>query len=112
MILIIGIFLLTALLGLYLASFLFRNKNTPKGLVFIHGPLAVTGLILLIFYTALHIHMAFFSWFAIGFFVLAAAFGLTMIFRDITGKSVPKWLVFLHASFALLGVIFLIFTLV
>jgi hypothetical protein len=48
---ILGLFAGAALLGMYLISFVLRSKETPKGLVLLHGLFAATSLVLLIFYT-------------------------------------------------------------
>jgi len=98
-------FALAAILGLYLLSFVLRNKNTPKGIAFIHGPVASVGLILLIIYAFFHSPSPIVS---IVLFVLAALGGLMLIYRDLTGKSVPKWLAIGHGLIAVTGFIFLI----
>lgn len=101
-------FLVAALLGFYLISFILQNKETPKGIVFIHGPLAVIGLILLLFYALLYNPTA---WVSIIIFLLAAALGFTMIYRDLTGKTLPKWLAISHGVIAFLGFAFLLYIL-
>jgi hypothetical protein len=98
-------FILAALLGLYLLTFVLENKNTPKGMAFTHGPLAVIGLVILIIYAFSH-HPA--PIVSIVLFILAAMGGLMLIYRDITGRSVPKWMAMGHGFIALLGLIFLI----
>lgn len=98
-------FILAALLGLYLLTFVLENKNTPKGIAFTHGPLAVIGLVILIIYAFSH-HPA--PIVSIVLFILAAMGGLILIYRDITGQSVPKWMAMGHGFIALLGLIFLI----
>lgn len=98
--------LLAALLGLYLLSFLLQNKNTPKGIAFIHGPLAATGLIILIIYACLYKPAPLLS---IVLFVLAALGGVMLISRDILGKSVPIWMALGHGLTALIGFGFLIY---
>lgn len=98
-------FALAAILGLYLLSFVLQNKNTPKGIAFIHGPVAVVGLILLIIYAFFNSPSPIVS---IVLFVLAAMGGLMLIYRDLTGKSVPKWLAIGHGLIAVAAFIFLI----
>src|SRR5476649_2450341 len=85
--------LLAALLGLYLLSFILQNKNTPKGVAFTHGPLAATGLIILIIYALLYKPAPIIS---IVLFILAALGGIMLISRDILGKNIPKWLAIGH----------------
>ena|SRR3990167_9787586 len=98
-------FAFAAILGLYLISFVLRNKNTPKGIAFIHGPVASIGLILLIIYAFFHSPSPIVS---IILFILAALGGIMLIYRDLTGKSVPKWLAIGHGLTAVVGFIFLI----
>lgn len=98
-------FALAALLGFYLLSFILQNKNTPKGVAFTHGPLAAIGLIILIIYAIFHTPSPFVS---IILFVLAALGGIMLIYRDITGKTIPKWLAIGHGLTAVAGFVFLI----
>src|SRR4051794_39891985 len=98
-------FALAALLGLYLLSFVLQNKETPKGIAFTHGPLAATGLIILIIYAIFNQPSPIIS---IILFVLAALGGIMLIYRDIMGKSVPKWMAIGHGLTAVVGFIFLI----
>lgn len=99
------LFATAALLGFYLLSFVVQNKDTPKGIAFIHGPLAAAGLIVLIIYALYHTPSPIFS---IVVFVIAALGGLVMIYRDLTGKTVPKWLAILHGITAIIGFVLLI----
>lgn len=98
--------ILAALLGVYLLSFILQNKNTPKGVALTHGPLAATGLIILIIYALLYKPAPIIS---IGFFILAALGGIILFSRDILGKSLPKWLALGHGITALIGFGFLVF---
>src|SRR5437016_176609 len=105
LILAIIMFGLAAVLGFYLLSFILQNKNTPKGVAFTHGPLAGFALILLIIYALLH-HPA--PLISIILFVLAALGGVMLIYRDLTGKSLPKWMAVGHGLTAVAGFIILI----
>lgn len=101
----ITIFSMTAILGLYLLSLVLRDKETPKMVAFIHGLFAVTGLILLIAYyngneTGPLVSTIVFS--------IAALGGLILIYKDLTGNKVPKWLGILHGLTAVTGFIFLL----
>lgn len=99
-------FVLAAMLGMILISYILRNKSTPKGLAFIHGPIAAIGIVLLIIYSVMHYERA--PVVSVLLFVIAAILGFLLIFRDITGKSIPKSLAIFHALFALAGFGFLI----
>lgn len=104
----IGFFALAVILGMILISYVLTNRNTPKGIAFTHGPIAAVGIILLIGYAFFH-HPS--PWISIILFILAAFGGFLLIYRDITGKSVPKWLAILHGLTAITGfVLLLIFT--
>lgn len=99
------LFAMAALLGLYLLSYVWQNKNTPKGVAFTHGPLAATGLILLIIYALLYQPAPLIS---ILIFILAAAIGVILIYRDLMGKLLPKWLAITHGLVAIIGFICLL----
>lgn len=98
-------FILAACLGLYLFSYVVQKKETPKAIAFIHGPLAATGLVLLILY---------FCWYnpkpvaALIVFLLAALGGLVLILRDIMGKSLPWWMALGHGLVGAAGIALLI----
>ncbi|MFC5271366.1 hypothetical protein [Adhaeribacter terreus] len=101
----IGFFALAALLGMYLLSFVLQGKETPKAIVFTHGPLAAIGLVLLIIYALKGGPSPTES---IVLFVLAALGGTYMFFRDISGKPFPKFLAVGHGLLAVAGFIFLL----
>jgi hypothetical protein len=101
----IGFFALAALLGMYLLSFVLQGKETPKTIVFTHGPMAVIGLVLLIIYAVKGGPNPTES---LVLFILAAIGGLYMISRDLTGKPIPKFLAVGHGLLAVAGFIFLL----
>ncbi len=103
--LIITLFALGALVGMYLLALVLQKKETPKFVSFIHGGLVVTSLILLIFYSCTHKPSPIESIVA---FVIAAVGGLTLIIRDVTGRSLPRWLAIGHGLIAVTGFIFLL----
>lgn len=99
------LFALAAVLGLVLITKVFKEEETPKAVVLSHGAAAAVGLVLLI--------IAYMnqggSWLMTSLlvFVVAALGGFVLFGRDITDKSVPKWLAVVHAlaavtAFALL----------
>ncbi|MDQ3072397.1 MAG: hypothetical protein M3Q97_03915 [Bacteroidota bacterium] len=93
------IFAIAALMGLYLLTYILRNKVTPKAIALIHGPLGLIGLIILIIYAAGNDsdenHIV-----SIILFTAAAAGGLVLITKDILNMSVPKWLAIMHGLIA------------
>src|SRR4051812_27211783 len=102
--LIIALFALGALIGMYLLSLVLQKKETPKFVAVIHGLFVAVALILLIVYSSNHPGIVE----SIVLFVLAALGGLVLFMRDITGKSLPKWLALGHGLIAVAGFIFLL----
>lgn len=100
----IAFFALAAILGMILLSYVLREKETPKGVVFTHGPLAAIGLILLIIYTVNQPGPVE----SIVLFTIAALGGVVMLVKDLSGKKIPKWLGVLHGLLAVSGFIFLL----
>lgn len=97
------IFVIVALLGAYLLTYILLNKNTPKGLAMAHGFFAFIGLVLL-FIASFRYRFVFYS-FIILFF--AAVGGIILFLRDMLGKSLPKYLAISHGLLAILGLIVL-----
>lgn len=94
---------LAALIGAAMLSYLLRGKRIPKGMAFVHGPLAVGGIILLIIYAlddAAHDR----AWESVLLFAAAATGGLALFIKDLTGKKLPVWLAILHGLLALSGI--------
>lgn len=96
----IFIFALAALLGLYLLSFVLRKKDTPKGVAFTHGPLGAIGIVILLIYSVLYTPKPIVS---LIIFIIAALGGFVLIYRDLTGKTLPRWLAITHGSIAVIG---------
>ncbi|MGV3588438.1 MAG: hypothetical protein ACO1OF_15645 [Adhaeribacter sp.] len=101
----IGFFALAALFGLYLLTFVLKGRETPKAVVFTHGPFAATGLILLIIYISRGGPGPVES---LVLFILAALGGIYMLFRDLNGRHIPKILAIGHGLLAVTGFIFLL----
>lgn len=102
---IIVVFSVAAILGITLLSFVLRNKETPKALVFLHGPVAAIGLILLIYFvvtTGANLVMS------IVLFVIAVLGGIILVSRDFMGKPIPKWLAVVHGLIAVTGFLYLL----
>lgn len=100
------LFLLIAIIGgIYLLSLILRKQWPSQKVAAIHGLVAVTGVLLLMTY----------SWFAevkpmlsIIFLVGAVLGGLTMLYRSLSGQTVPKWLALGHGMAAIIGVVSLV----
>jgi hypothetical protein len=101
----IGFFALAALLGMYLLTLVLRGKETPKAIVFSHGTMAVIGVVLLVIYI---IRGGPDPWESLVLFVLAAAGGLYMVSRDLTGRPIPKVLAIGHGLLAVCGFVLLL----
>lgn len=98
-------FFLATLVGIYLLRLALLDKHMPKGLTFIHGPLGIMGLIMLLIYSIYNKPPLL----SLLLLFIASAIGVVIVFRDITGKTLPNWLAILHGLLAILGVILLYF---
>lgn len=103
--LIIGLFALGALIGMYLLALVLQKKETPKSVALIHGLFVAAALVLLIIYNVEHGPGLVES---IVLFVVAALGGFVLFMRDLTGKAIPKWLAVGHGLTAVAGFIFLL----
>lgn len=93
---------------MFLLTFVLKGKETPKAVVFTHGPLAAIGLVLLLIYV---LRDGPGPWESLTLFVLAAVGGVFMVYRDLTGRPIPKGLAVGHGLLAVAGfVLLLIFT--
>lgn len=101
----LGFFVLATVLGLYLLTFVLTNKETPKGIVIIHGFFALIGITLLIIYPFFYNPSPVTS---LVLFILAAIGGLILIYQDLTRKTFPVWLAFGHGLIAIIGFLLLV----
>lgn len=99
----IALFSLAAILGIVLISYVLTDKATPKGLAFIHGPIAALGIIFLIIYS-IYVTPAPIE--SLILFIIAAIGGFVLIYRDLTGQSI-KWLAPIHGLIAVIAFVFL-----
>lgn len=102
----IGLFILAAVIGIYLLSLILRKKETRKGLVFIHGPLAGLALVIVIVNSIMTENTKLIG--PIFVFVMAALGGGVLVYKDLTGHRPPAWLGILHGLIAVTGLIYLI----
>jgi hypothetical protein len=103
--LIAGLFAAAALAGVYLITLVLTHKETPKAITLIHGLFAATALVLLAIYTFRERPAPVES---LVLFVLAASGGFVLVYKDFTGRKIPKWLAVVHGLTAVTGFIFLI----
>lgn len=107
LILAVVLFLVAALFGLYILTYILKNNPTPKGAVFTHGPIAATALVLMIIYAAMgHADTRLIT--SIVLFILAALGGLTMFVIDMKNKPIPKMIAVIHPIVAVIALLTLI----
>lgn len=102
---IIGLFALGAIIGIYLLTLILQSKETPKAAVFVHGFFVVIALVMLIVYTTNNSPGPIES---LVLLVIAATGGLVLVYRDLTGSKIPKWLAVVHGLAAVAGFGFLL----
>lgn len=100
----IGLIAAAALGGGYLLSLVLRGKQPPTAVPYIHGLLAVSGVVVLIVYSLKNPGAIA----SVVIFAIAAIGGLLMLYKNIKGEKFPKWLPVVHGVIALIGFIFLI----
>lgn len=101
----VACFAFAAVIGLYLISFILKGVNPAINFAFLHGALAVTGLVLLIVHC---VKQTGDFTLPLVFFIGAAIGGLVMISMHLMGKKIPKWLALGHGSIAVIGFIALL----
>ena len=101
------LFLIGAIFGIIVWTAIFRNRPTPKPVVYIHGLIVVIAfIVLLIFAATAAAGSAPLT--AIILFAIAAVGGLILFSTDMAKKTIPRWLAILHPIIAVLGVVALI----
>lgn len=100
------LFALAAVLGLILITKVFRNDETPKPVVYLHGLAAAAALVLLIIaYVNLGDSLIITS---LLIFIIAALGGFIMFGKDYMGQAIPKWLAAVHAIAAVTAFVILL----
>lgn len=102
----IVLFALAAVLGLVLITKVFKEEETPKPVVYSHGAAAAIGLVLLIFAYMNQGDSLMMT--SLLIFIVAALGGFVLFGRDITDRSIPKWLSVVHALAAVTGFVLLL----
>lgn len=97
-------FACAALLGVYLLSYVLINKETPKGAAIMHGFFAVMGVTILVIFSLIYSPYPLVS---LVLFIIAALGGLVLIYRDLSGKTLPKWMAIGHGSVAVVALVIL-----
>ena len=94
----IALFALAAVAGLTILISWLKKKNVSRAVVYTHGLLAATALVLLAVFS--YNNPDNFPKFSLIFFIIAALGGLYMFARDMKGKSSPMAIAGLHALLA------------
>ena len=103
----IAFFALAAVAGLTILVSWLNKKNAPRMVVYTHGLLAATALVLLAVFSFNQPDN--FPKYSLILFVIAALGGFYMFARDMRGKSSPMGLAGLHALLAIAGFVMLLF---
>ena len=102
----IALFVLAATLGATILITWLRKKNAPKAVVYSHGLLAVSGLLVLLYYA--FTHPAAYPKLAIGLFIAAALGGIYMFLTSGSDKAKPIPIAGLNALLAVSGLVTLL----
>jgi len=102
------VFAVAAVVGLTMAMAVFQGRFPPVASAVVHGVLAATGLLLLLYGVLVRGAIGAPRW-ALGLFLLAALGGLGLAFGfHARRRTVPKGYVLGHASLAVVGVLILL----
>lgn len=99
----IGIFLVAALVGVYMASRIFKGALPPWAAVILHGVLAASGLLVLLYALFTGVSNTLLLAGA-GLLVVAALGGFLMVTFQLRKALPPKAIVVVHALAAVVGV--------
>lgn len=103
----IALFLLAAVFGLYMAARIFGGATPPWAAVIMHGLLAASGLVVLLY--ALYSGMQGMAlMIGAGLLVIAALGGFFMVTFQLRKAPPPKAVVVIHALAAVAGVVCLL----
>jgi hypothetical protein len=102
----IALFALSAALGLTILIKWLTKKDAPKGVIYSHGLVAATALVIIITYAIQNPDN--FPKISIVLFVISAIGGFYMFFNDLKKKASPLAIAFIHALLALSGFVTLI----
>jgi hypothetical protein len=95
------------IIGSIMASYGFQKKHIPKGLAVLHGIFIGLGFILLLIFafttTKQHKH-----WDSIIILLIAASGGIYLFINDLKKHFFKIWIMVVHASVGLFGIIWII----
>ncbi|HNP96940.1 MAG TPA: hypothetical protein PKJ63_14975 [Cyclobacteriaceae bacterium] len=102
----IGLFALSAVLGLAILLKWLSKNDAPKGVVYSHGAVAATALVLLVIYALQHPDA--FPQVSILLFAIAALGGFYLFFTNLKSGARPLGVAFIHAAIAVGGFLILL----
>jgi len=100
------LFVIAAVFGLIVLLSVLKTKPTPKTAVILHGLFAVSGLLLLVIFSASTIGPV--PTASLIFFILAGLLGIILLVNDLATKKVPKFWAVVHPILAAAGLFLLI----
>lgn len=101
------VFALAAVGGLVLLRLHVKHDDAPLGLAALHGLLAATGLVLLLWFV-LQNGASGLLWASVALFVVAALGGFVLITKHLRGESLPNGLMYGHGGAAVVAFILLL----
>jgi len=103
----IGLFALSAILGLTILIKWLTKKEASKAVIWSHGLVAATALVILLVYALQN--RGNYPQLSLILFIVAALIGFYMFFRDLNKKNSPLSIAFIHALLAVGGFVMLLF---
>ena len=97
---VIAILGMGAIVGMYMLTLILKDQRPPRAASVIHGIFVAIGLGLLIWYCMGNEPGPSGS---VAILLIAALGGIVLVYKDITGKVIPKWLAVLHGLAAVMG---------
>ncbi|MCL9683026.1 hypothetical protein [Legionella maioricensis] len=101
------LFIIAALFGLIILTAVLQDRPGHKMVVYLHGIIAATALILVIIYMILNVASPTLT-VGLTLLILGALGGLTLFIIDMKGGTIPKWVAVLHPLIAVTGLVALI----
>lgn len=95
------LFGVTTLMGLYLSSLVFKNREKPVSVIIIHGILSLMGFAILLFYYPASLT-------SLALLGTATLFGLMLLYQHLTQKKYTKWYCLAHGILTIAGLLFVI----
>lgn len=94
------LFMLTAILGMYLSSRVLRGLSSVKPVIIIHAVFSIIGFCLLLLeYPKTGKSLLWLT--------LATGCGVILLYQDMTRQKFTKWLCYAHAVFTIVGLVYL-----